>query len=495
MRIVQLANMYHARSGGLRTVVDTLGRGYIAAGHERFLIVPGARPSIAADERDGTVITVPGTPVSGGYRMIFRPERVLRILAALAPDSIEVSDKATLASETGPWARARGVRAVLFSHERLDAMVANRTGIRTLPRSVERAVGRWNRRVVAGFDDVVTTSAFGERELTAAGATGIRRVPLGVDLEVFRPHVGGLAALPPVEAAAHEFDAAREREHVHTRGKNGSGCCGGGDGKRHDGMNTAARLRAKAAAARAAAQAAANGAQVSAHIRVAGAQPEAAERAASAAAHTPIRLVYSGRLSTEKNPRTAVEALRVLRQWGVDAVLDVYGSGPQDASLKRRAAALPVTFHGYLGDRSRLASKLAHADLVLAPAACETFGLSVLEALACGVAVVAASSSGAAELVSPGPGGARPGAGIAVEATACGVAGGVIELLGHPARERAEAARARASQYPWSAAVGRMLAIHGGAGDGVYDGEIVARELPARASAAPIPAALLAELD
>ena len=31
MRIVQLANMYHARSGGLRTVVDTLGRGYAAA--------------------------------------------------------------------------------------------------------------------------------------------------------------------------------------------------------------------------------------------------------------------------------------------------------------------------------------------------------------------------------------------------------------------------------------------------------------------------------
>lgn len=85
MRIVQLANMYHARSGGLRTVVDTLGRGYTAAGHERFLIVPGAKASIAADEHNGTVITVPGTPVTGGYRMIFRPERVLRILASLAP--------------------------------------------------------------------------------------------------------------------------------------------------------------------------------------------------------------------------------------------------------------------------------------------------------------------------------------------------------------------------------------------------------------------------
>lgn len=396
MRIVQLANMYHARSGGLRTVVDTLGRGYIAAGHERFLIVPGAKPSIAADERNGTVITVPGTPVSGGYRMIFRPERVLRILASLAPDSVEVSDKATLVV-AGPWARERGVRAVLFSHERLDSMVANRTGIRTLPRSMERAVGRWSRKVVAGFDDHVATSAYGERELTEAGATAIRRVPLGVDLNVFRPHPRALPAPPP-------------------------------------GLTTLPRIKG------------------------------AESGLAPAPAAGPIRLVYSGRLSTEKNPHTAVEALRVLRQWGIDATLDVYGSGPQFASLTRRADGLPVTFHGHIADRARLAAKLSHADLVLAPAACETFGLSVLEALACGVAVVAAAGSGAAELVSPEPGGAMPGAGLAVEASADGIALGVIELLAHPARERATAARARATQFPWSASVGRMLAIHSGEG-------------------------------
>jgi len=377
VKIIQLANMYHARSGGLRTVVDTLGRGYVTAGHDRFLIVPGARPSVAEGEY-GTVITVPGTPVTGGYRMILRPERVLRILASLGPDSVEVSDKATLAS-AGPWARERGVRAVLFSHERLDAMVAHRAGAGALPRTMQRAVGHWTRRVVAGFDHVVTTSAFGERELAAAGARSIRRVPLGVDLEVFRPH------------------------------------------------------------------------------------PAAPRLPVPAPPGAPVRLVYSGRLSTEKSPHLAVEAIRVLRQWGVDAHLDVYGTGPQLASLTRRGAGLPVTFHGHQGDRSQLAARLAHADLVLAPAACETFGLSVLEALACGVAVVAAAGSGAAELVSAEPGGASPGAGIAVEATARGIAGGVIELLGHSAQDRAAAARARASQFPWSASVGRMLDIHSGA--------------------------------
>jgi len=378
VRIVQLANMYHARSGGLRTVVDTLGRGYAAAGHDRVLIVPGAKKSVAADEH-GTVITLPGTPVTGGYRMILRAEKVLGILAELGPDSIEVSDKATLAS-AGPWARARGVRAVLFSHERLGEMVANRT--RSQSQSLQRAVLRWTRRVVAGFDEVVATSAFGERELELAGARNIRRVPLGVDLAVFRPGVG------PGSVSVRTTSTARPGV---------------------------------------------------------------------------VRLVYAGRLSHEKNPQAAIETVRVLRSRGVDARLDLYGSGAHYGPLSRRARGLPVTFHGHVTQRSNLADRFAHADLVLAPAACETFGLAALEALACGVAVVAAAGSGAAELVSREAGGVRPGAGVAVPATGQGLAGGVLELLELPARERAAAARARASQFPWSASVGRMLAIHEGA--------------------------------
>jgi alpha-1,6-mannosyltransferase len=372
VKIIQLANMYHARSGGLRTVVDTLGKGYVAAGHDRYLIVPGDRQSVAEGEH-GTVITVPGTPVTGGYRMILRPEKVLKLLAELAPDSVEVSDKATLAA-AGPWARDRGVRSILFSHERLDTMVAHRTGANSLPRMAQRAVGHWTRRVVAGFDHVVTTSAYGERELAEAGARSIRRVPLGVDLEVFRPY-------PRPAPAVRTYHQ--------------------------------------------------------------------------------IRLVYSGRLSTEKSPHMAVETVRVLRHWGVDAALDVYGTGPQLAALTRRSAGLPVTFHGHLGSREQLAGRLARADLVLAPAACETFGLSVLEALACGVAVVAAAGSGAAELVSPEQG-APPGAGIAVAYSSRSMAAGVLKLIGHAPEERAAAARTRASQFPWSESVGRMLEIHNG---------------------------------
>jgi alpha-1,6-mannosyltransferase len=48
VRIAQLANFYSPISGGLRTVVDTLGRGYAALGHERILVVPGSTRTAGA---------------------------------------------------------------------------------------------------------------------------------------------------------------------------------------------------------------------------------------------------------------------------------------------------------------------------------------------------------------------------------------------------------------------------------------------------------------
>ena len=47
MRIVQLANFYGPRSGGLRTALHHLGEGYVARGHTVSLVVPGPRRETA----------------------------------------------------------------------------------------------------------------------------------------------------------------------------------------------------------------------------------------------------------------------------------------------------------------------------------------------------------------------------------------------------------------------------------------------------------------
>ena len=87
MRIVRLANFVAPRSGGLRTALRELGAGYLAAGHEPVLIVPGDCDHDAQTPQ-GRVITLRGplVPLSGGYRLLLSRRRVTAMLNALRPD-------------------------------------------------------------------------------------------------------------------------------------------------------------------------------------------------------------------------------------------------------------------------------------------------------------------------------------------------------------------------------------------------------------------------
>src|ERR1700738_1755 len=117
MRIVQLANFYGPRSGGLRIALHHLGAGYAAGGHEVVLVVPGPRRSDELMPTGVRRITLPAAkiPCTGGYSAVC-PCRVRVLLDGLRPDRIEVSDRLTLRG-LGRWAATRGVPSVVISHE------------------------------------------------------------------------------------------------------------------------------------------------------------------------------------------------------------------------------------------------------------------------------------------------------------------------------------------------------------------------------------------
>jgi alpha-1,6-mannosyltransferase len=163
-------------------------------------------------------------------------------------------------------------------------------------------------------------------------------------------------------------------------------------------------------------------------------------------------LVHCGRLSAEKKPQRSLNTLATLRADGVPARLVVAGDGPLRRRLQRRAVReeLPVTFAGFLPDRTDLAALLASADVALAPGPVETFGLAALEALACGTPVVVSAESALPEVAGD--------AGVSV--TGEDLAPGVRELLGRPGATRRAAARARAERYDWPTAVQAFLAVH-----------------------------------
>ncbi len=183
MRVVQVANFYGPRSGGLRTAVDRLGAEYCATGHEVFLVVPGRSPGRTQLPTGVVRITMPARliPCTGGYRAVM-PGPVKALLKALRPDALEVSDRLTLRS-LGPWGHDYGATTVMISHERLDRLVGQ-----ILPRrSAERFADFANRRTAANYDTVVCTTAFAREEFDRIGATNTVTVPLGVDLQTFHP--------------------------------------------------------------------------------------------------------------------------------------------------------------------------------------------------------------------------------------------------------------------------------------------------------------------
>ncbi|CAN5441770.1 glycosyltransferase [soil metagenome] len=183
MRVVQVANFYGPRSGGLRTAVDRLGAEYCAAGHEVFLVVPGPDSQCTVMDSGVVRMSVPARriPFAGGYRAVL-PRPVTMLLDDLSPDAIEVSDRFTLRG-LGHWGSSRGVRTVMISHERLDRLTGQ-----FLPSRIARGLADVaNRRTAGQYDTVLCTTAFARAEFDRIGATNVATVPLGVDLDMFHP--------------------------------------------------------------------------------------------------------------------------------------------------------------------------------------------------------------------------------------------------------------------------------------------------------------------
>ncbi|MFI1537850.1 glycosyltransferase [Streptomyces anandii] len=367
LRIVRLANFVAPASGGLRTALRELGKGYAAAGHHPVLVIPGERHT-DRDTEQGRVITLPGPllPGTGGYRVLTGRRRVAALLEELAPDRLEVSDRTTL-RWTGTWARRARIPAVMVSHESADGVLRTWGMPEELAR---RAADSLNTRTAHTYARVVCTTGFAEREFVRIGARNVVRVPLGVDLTERHP---------VLRSAALRDRYARVDEAL---------------------------------------------------------------------------LLMCSRLSVEKRPGHALDALEALLRRGRRAVLLVAGDGPLRARLEQRVRerALPVAFLGHVTDRALLAAIQASADVCLAPGPAETFGLAALEAMACGTPVVASASSALPEVVGPA-GASAPDHGDAF-------ADAVERLLARPARERREAARARAECFGWSASVRAFLAAH-----------------------------------
>ena len=186
MRIVHIANFYGPSSGGIKTTLHELGRGYLKYGHEFIYIVPGPR-YIKEQTPFGLKISLPSftLPASGGYQIIRSNKQLLNLLEFLNPDRVEVSDRFTLL-KVGRWAKQHKVASLVFSHETLNGLVKKYAPL--IPELVRNKFVNWhNRKLAATFDTVIATTDFAAAEFVRIKTTNLRKVALGVDLVGFKP--------------------------------------------------------------------------------------------------------------------------------------------------------------------------------------------------------------------------------------------------------------------------------------------------------------------
>lgn len=163
-----------------------------------------------------------------------------------------------------------------------------------------------------------------------------------------------------------------------------------------------------------------------------------------------------------KRPRDVVRAFAAGTR-DIKARLVFVGDGPEVGATRELARELGIEQRcTFLGTYDAIWELLPQADLFFLPSEYESFGLSALEAMACGVPVVASNTGGLPEVVEHGVSGLLHSPGD-VE----GMAGSIKALLsdeptrkrmGQAARERAESKFRREALLPvWEAYYEKIL--------------------------------------
>lgn len=112
-------------------------------------------------------------------------------------------------------------------------------------------------------------------------------------------------------------------------------------------------------------------------------------------------VIYTGRLHTDKRVDKLVKIWAGIREEHPDASLILVGAGPDEEALRRSAGPGVI----FTGSTQNVAPYLRSADLFVLPSISEGFSLSVLEALACGLPVVATPVGAIPELIQHGQNG------------------------------------------------------------------------------------------
>ncbi|MFB3786590.1 MAG: glycosyltransferase [bacterium] len=117
---------------------------------------------------------------------------------------------------------------------------------------------------------------------------------------------------------------------------------------------------------------------------------------------SPCKLLYVGRISTDKNIDLLIDLYNELAPRHPDFVLHCVGDGPYLAEMRRKTSHLSRFVLTGAKFKQDLAAAYASSDLFVYPGLLDTFGNVVVEAQASGLPCVVMNEGGPQELILPG---------------------------------------------------------------------------------------------
>ena len=166
-------------------------------------------------------------------------------------------------------------------------------------------------------------------------------------------------------------------------------------------------------------------------------------------------ITFIGRFAHEKELDVLMDAWpEIQRRTGGSLVMA--GDGPEKLALQRRNTGDRVFWLPFIADRAKLADLQAASSIYMATSPHETFGLSPLEAMACGTPILAADGGGVREHVLSSGAGRIFSPGDADDLAQQAIALLNDDLAGHGARARDFAAR----EHSWESVFDRVFALY-----------------------------------
>jgi glycosyltransferase involved in cell wall biosynthesis len=112
------------------------------------------------------------------------------------------------------------------------------------------------------------------------------------------------------------------------------------------------------------------------------------------------RIIFVGTLDYRKNVSLLITAIKMLKDAGILVTLDIIGDGPEFLQLQKMTGSLDIADKiNFLGAFSEIAPFLQRAHIFVLPSQFEGLPNVVLEAMACGLPVIATQVGGVPDII------------------------------------------------------------------------------------------------